>query len=104
MSEIIMVYITMPTEDKAKEIARALLEKHLIACATILPGNSMYWWEGAIQDDQELIMFTKTTEDKFEILKQEVAKIHPYKIPCILKIIANANAPYSQWVLAEVNS
>ena len=61
MSEIVMVYITMPSEEKAKEIVRTLLEKHLIACATMMPCKSMYWWEGKIQDDQELIVFAKTT-------------------------------------------
>jgi len=103
MSEIVMVYITMPSEEKAKEIVRTLLEKHLIACATMMPCKSMYWWEGKIQDDNEIIMLAKTTENKFELLKQEVMKIHPYTIPCILKISVEANAPYAAWVNDEVS-
>jgi len=104
MSEIIMVYLTVPSEEHAKAIARSLLEKHLIACVTMLPCKSMYWWDGAIQDDQEIIMFAKTTEDKFESLQSEIIKIHPYKVPCILKIAATANIPYAQWVHSEINS
>jgi len=104
MSEIVMVYITMPSEEKAKEIARVLLERHLIACATMMPCKSMYTWEGKIQDDQEVIMFAKTTQDKFEELKSEVTKIHPYQVPCILKIAADANAPYAAWVNNEVKN
>lgn len=103
MTEIVMVYITMPSEVVAKEIVRFLLEQHLIACATILPCKSMYWWDGVIQDDQELIVLAKTTEDKFELMQQEVEKNHPYKIPCILKFTAIANSSYAQWVDTQLH-
>ena len=103
MPEIIMVYITMPSEEKAKEIAKKLLELRLIACATMLPCQSMYWWNGIVQDDQEFIMFVKTTEDAFEVLKQEIIKIHSYEIPCIIKIPVTANVPYVHWIYEQVN-
>lgn len=102
MSDISMVYITLPSEEKAKEIARMLLEKHLIACATMWPCHSMYWWDSAIQNDQEYIMLAKTTAEKFEQLKKEVSHIHPYQVPCIVKIDATANTPYAQWVRDEI--
>ena len=102
MSEIIMVYIIVPSEEKAKEIARVLLEKRLIACATMVPCKSMYRWEGVIQDGQELIMFVKTTEDKLALLTKEVVSIHPYEIPCIMKVDTSAYAPYAQWVRNEL--
>ena len=101
-SQFTLVYITMPSEVQAKEMARALLEGRLIVCATILPCQSMYWWDGAIQSDQEVIMFVKTVDDKFEQLQQVVTKLHSYQVPCILKIDAIANAPYAQWVQAEL--
>lgn len=104
MAKIIIVYITMPSEEKAKEIARALLEKRLIACATMLPCKSMYRWNGSIQDDQELIMLVKTAEDRFDELEREVVNMHPYQIPCILKLEATAHIPYMQWVHSEVQS
>ena len=104
MSDIVLIYITVPSEEKSQEITRSLLEKHLIACATMWPCKSMYWWDGAIQNDQEFIILAKTTENKVELLKQAVASLHPYTIPCILKIAATANTPYAQWVSNEVET
>lgn len=103
MLEIITVYITIPSLEKAQEIARVLLEKHLIACATMWPCQSMYRWEGALQCDQEHILFLKTTEQAFAAVQQEVTAIHPYRVPCMLKMAVEANEPYAQWVHKEVN-
>jgi len=102
MSDIIMVYVTMPSEEVAKEIVRALLEKHLIACATMWPCKSMYWWEGAIQEDGEYIVLAKTREDAFEAIKTAISAMHPYQIPCILKLNATANEAYAKWVQEHI--
>lgn len=68
-----------------------IASKCSIDCSTMFACKSMYWWDGVIHDDQEFIMFVKTTENKFELLQQEILKIHPYKVPCILKIVASAH-------------
>ncbi|NQV08275.1 divalent-cation tolerance protein CutA [Candidatus Woesearchaeota archaeon] len=95
---MIIIYITNPTKEKAKEIAKHLLDKKLIACANLIDSNSLYKWEGELKDENEVILLAKTTEDKFEEVKKEVKKIHPYDIPCILKIPAEANKEYSEWL------
>ena len=98
----IIVYITNPTEEKAREIARHLLERRLIACGNILPSRSVYRWEGKIEDQPEHILLCKTTEEKWEQVKSEVEKMHPYKIPCILKFSFQANEKYANWLSDEV--
>lgn len=100
---IIVVYITFPNLEKAQEITQTLLESRLIACATIFPCNSMYWWDNKIQNDSEFVVIAKTTTDKYDQLVLKVAEIHPYEIPCILKFDAQAQLPYAQWVMNEVN-
>jgi len=98
----IFIYITNPSKEKAKEIARHLLEKKLIACANIFPIDSLYWWEGKVTEDNEFVLIAKTTENKFEKVKDEVRKIHPYKIPCIIKIPVSSNREYFDWLKGEV--
>lgn len=100
---ICVVYITMPNLEKAQEIVKILLEQRLIACATMWPCNSIYRWDGKVQNDNEYIVFAKTTQDKYEELVQQVTKMHPYQIPCILKFDVQANMPYANWVEDEVN-
>ena len=66
----IFIYITNPTKDEAKMIAKHLLEKKLIACANIFPINSLYWWKDKIADENEFALIVKTTEENFKNLTQ----------------------------------
>lgn len=100
---IITVYITMPNLEKAQEITKALLESRLIACATMWPCNSMYWWENKIQNDTEYIVLAKTSINKYDNLVMKIQELHPYQVPCILKFDAQANISYADWVISEVN-
>jgi periplasmic divalent cation tolerance protein len=64
----------------------------------------MYWWDNVIHHDQEVIMFAKSVEDNFEAIKEKVAEMHPYEVPCIVKIAADANAPYAKWLKVQIGS
>jgi periplasmic divalent cation tolerance protein len=102
MNEFIFIYITNPDKEKAKEIAKHLLNKRLIACANIFPIESIYRWEGKINDEEEFVAICKTTEDKFDNVKQEVESIHPYDTPCIIRIPVSSNEKYFNWLKGEL--
>lgn len=102
--KFILIYITNPTKEKAVELAKHLLEKKLIACGNIFPINSLYWWEGKIADDSEFVLIAKTLEKNFSKVKSEVEKIHPYSVPCIIKIPVSSNKKYFNWLKNEVDS
>jgi len=95
---MILIYITTKDKAQAKKISKQLLEKRLIACANIHPIESMYWWEDKIQEDNEFVIIAKTTSPSFSKIKKEVKKIHSYDVPCILKISAQCNKEYQEWV------
>ncbi|MBK6621902.1 MAG: divalent-cation tolerance protein CutA [Saprospirales bacterium] len=97
-----LIYITHPSEEKAREIGNHLVEKRLAACANIFPISSAYWWQGAIQQEGEWVSIVKTTLPLWEKLKEEVRKIHPYEVPCIVKVEAEANEEYYGWIESEV--
>lgn len=99
----IAVYITFPTQPAAKKIVRLLIEKKIVACANILaPMESVYWWKDEIQDDKEWIAIVKTTPDNWEKLKTTVEDIHPYDVPCIMRLDVSANDSYEAWIKKEV--
>ena len=99
----IFIYITNPDKETARKVAFHLLEKKLIACANIYEGvNSIYPWEGKIADETECVLIAKTVEKNFEKVKVEVEKIHPYTIPCIVKISVIPNEKYAKWLEGEV--
>jgi len=99
---MILIYITCSSKKEAQNIASMLLEKRLIACANIFPISSMYWWEEKIQNDNEFVLICKTKDNKYNQIKQEVKKLHSYDTPCILKINAELNEEYENWVNHEI--
>ena len=100
---MIIVYITCKNNAEARKISKHLLEKKLIACSNMHKIKSMYWWNGRIDDDSEVVIIAKSTEKNYSAIKKEVKNLHSYKIPCILKINADANDEYYKWVEGEAS-
>lgn len=97
--KLIFIYITNPTKEEAKKIARHLLEKKLIGCANIFPIESLYWWKEKITDENEFVLIAKTKEENFEKVKKEVESMHSYTVPCIIKIPVDCNEKYFDWIV-----
>ena len=102
MKNIVFVYSTNPSKDEAKRIARHLLDKKLIGCANIFEVAALYPWEGKLVDENEVVLIAKTTDDMFEATKQEIEKIHPFSVPCIVKIPVSANDTYAAWLVDNI--
>ncbi len=99
MDKLVLLYITNESEKEATKLARHLLEKRMIGCANILPVKAMYWWEGTIVDDDECVLIAKTSEKNFAKVRSEVEKVHPFEVPCIIRIDAQVNDKYFQWLM-----
>lgn len=100
---MVFLYVTNESVEEAKKIARHLLKKRMIGCANIFPVNAMYWWEGNIADETEVVLIAKTTKEKCQIVIDEITKIHPFDTPCIIKLDVDPNEKYLQWILSELN-
>ena len=98
---LILVYITHPDKETARRVVDHLLTERLIACANLLPIESAYWWQGAIEHAEETVTICKTNEEHWEAVRDEVAKMHPYDVPCIVRIGAEANQAFSAWIDTE---
>jgi periplasmic divalent cation tolerance protein len=101
--EQILVYMTAPGQESAQQIGEALLEARLAACVNILPQvRSMYWWEGAIQRDTEVIVLAKTVAELFEPLKACVLGLHPYEVPCVVAVsLDHGHEPFLRWIVEQ---
>ena len=98
MSEFIVIYVTYPSEAEATSLCTQLLEQELIACANIHPVQSMYRWEGKIDNDKEWVSILKSTEKNWKKLKETIIQLHSYDTPCITRWSAKANEKYAIWV------
>ena len=99
-----LVYITAGSTEEAKAIGAALVESRLAACANIIGTiNSIYRWEGRLQDDQEALLIAKTTDTRLSQLIEKVESIHSYDCPCIVAVpIVEGHSPFLNWVADEV--
>ncbi len=93
-----IIYVTHESEAEARRIAGALLEARLVACANIFPIQSMYWWQGAIESGDEWVSILKTADSHWHKVKASVEHLHPYTVPCIMRIEVSANLAYEQWI------
>lgn len=100
----ILVLITAPAE-AAPTLARHLVESRLAACVNLLPGvRSVYRWQGEVCEDAETLLLAKTAADRFDDLRDEVLRKHPYELPEIVAVkLSDAHPPYLRWLLSQVS-
>ena len=98
MNAIKIIYITNPSKEEAEKIACHLLEKKLIACANFCPIDSMYWWQGSLEHNNECVLIVKTIEQNYDLVKKEVEEIHAYAVPCIVGISCIVNESYFNFI------
>ena len=99
-----LIYITAKDKAEARKIGSELVESKLAACVNIIDNmNSMYVWQGKIQDDKEVILIAKTTEARVPLLIEKVKTLHSYDCPCIVSIpISGGNREFLDWIANEV--
>ena len=95
-----VVISTAGTEEEGARIAKSLLERKLCACVNLVPKvRSFYRWEGAIQDDAEVLLIMKTTKEKLQRLSEHLAEIHSYDVPEVLAVaVDQGRASYLEWL------
>jgi periplasmic divalent cation tolerance protein len=76
------VYVTAPPE-AADDLARTLVEDRLAACVNRVPCRSVYRWDGAVHDDEEVVLLAKTTDDRVADLEERILERHPYDVPAV---------------------
>ena len=102
----VFVYTTYPSLVEAEEAGRALVERRLCACVNILPGMiSHYWWQGAIERGEEVVMIVKTRASLAERVSAAVKEMHSYTTPAILVIpLESVDQTYLAWLLEETEA
>lgn len=100
----IVILCTVPDVECARNIAAILIEEKLAACCNIIQGLlSIYKWQGALKEDNELLLIIKSTAEKFSLLESRITKLHPYDTPEIIGTEFNySNDKYLQWIIESI--
>ena len=97
---MMLVFSTFPTEEKAREIIRVLVEERAIACGNILPpARSIYRWKGEVREEAEVLALLKVSRNASAHLQKRLRELHPYDVPEIVAVSVDSGLPeYLHWV------
>jgi periplasmic divalent cation tolerance protein len=103
MTDCFILYSTFPDEPTAERIAAELVENRLVACVNIGSAiKSVFRWGKKIQQTSEIPFIAKTQHGKLTQAVEELKRLHPYEVPCIVAYpITEGFPPFLAWIRDE---
>ena len=103
--EIVAIYVVFGSREEAERIGREMVEQQRAACVNILgPCRSIYRWQGAVEEAEEVAAIFKTALPRAESLIAAIRAAHSYDVPAIVQLpIAAASPAYREWVIAQTH-
>ena len=103
-SDYVIVLVTMPADGEALRFATTLIEDRLAACVNVQSEmQSVYRWQGQIEQGFERQIVIKTTADLVPRLRERVKSLHPYDVPEFLVVpVTGGSEDYLKWVKESV--
>ncbi|MDZ7265983.1 MAG: divalent-cation tolerance protein CutA [candidate division KSB1 bacterium] len=102
----LVVLVTAANAEEGAKLAKLLVQERLAACVNVLSGvRSFFWWQGKIDEQEEVLLFIKTTRPLLQELIATVQAHHSYQVPEIIALPISAGADnYLRWLAAEVRT
>jgi periplasmic divalent cation tolerance protein len=96
----VVFLITASSVEEGQKIAQHLVAEHLAACVNIVSSiQSIFYWQGKVCDEQEVLLIGKTRAFLFERVSQRVKELHSYTVPEIIALpIIKGSNDYLHWI------
>ena len=104
MTEFIVVYVTVGSAQEADRLAQSLVGERLAACVNRVKSvQSVYRWQGEVEQGDEELLIIKTHKDLFPALETRVRELHSYSVPEIIALpVVAGSAGYLDWLRGQV--
>ena len=100
MADLILILTTVPDDHDAERLARALVDEGLVACVNVhAPMTSIYRWKGTVEREAERQLVIKTTRERLPQVEARLRALHPYELPELIVLSAEAGEAYGAWVV-----
>ena len=96
--EIYLVITTEVDKKNASKLAKILLSGKLVPCVSFKNIESYFWWEGNINQSEEVQLMIKCKKENVKKVCNKIAEWHSYEIPEIIYFRVSANKKYHHWV------
>jgi periplasmic divalent cation tolerance protein len=99
-AEYVIVLTTLPGDFDCRAFGRTVVEERLAACVNILPPmESVYRWEGRVEQETERQILIKTSRDRVIALWDRIREAHPYETPeFVVLSIQDGSDAYLRWI------
>ena len=96
----VVILITCAHRRQANKIARALVEKRLVACVNIVDKiKSIFWWQGRIDSGNEVLLIAKSKKSLILKVIKQVKSLHSYQVPEVIALaVIDGNKDYLNWI------
>jgi periplasmic divalent cation tolerance protein len=75
------------------------VQEKLAACVNYFPIQSIYRWQGKIEENVEVALLVKTREALVQKVIERTKTLHSYAMPCIESWpVENGYPPYLKWI------
>jgi periplasmic divalent cation tolerance protein len=104
MTDKRIILSTAGSEEEARRIAQALVDRELAACVNVVgPIRSVYRWKGAVENASEHLLIIKTTAAAFPRVRDAIREMHSYELPeCVMLSVEAGSEDYLKWIEESV--
>jgi periplasmic divalent cation tolerance protein len=106
VTDKIVIFTTVDSEELAVKIASDLVEGRLAACVNIIsPVRSVYRWKESVCDDREMVLMIKTAAHLFNDVRDYVREHHTYDLPELIAIpVVAGEERVLDWITSSVKN
>ena len=103
MNKVLLLITTVPNQLLANKIAKELIESELAACVSIKQIQSIYKWQGDIEENKEFEITIKSLPKNLNKLTLILKSRITYEVPQLIYKIFDSENSYFQWIKESIN-
>ena len=103
MNKVLLLITTVPSRLLANQIAKELIERDLAACISIKQIQSIYKWQGDIEENKEFEITIKSLPKNLNKLTLILKSRITYEVPQLIYKIFDSENSYFQWMKKSIN-
>jgi periplasmic divalent cation tolerance protein len=94
-----LVRTTLDDAEKARILARRLVDEGLAACVHASEVQSTYRWQGKVHEETETLLECRVAPAGVAALRKRILALHPYEVPLVEVLDVRGVPPsYMDWV------
>ena len=100
---MVFVYTTCESMEEARMLGTLMIEKKIAACVDMWGVESLYMWEGTLNDRKQVMLMVTTLESRLQDVERVIAENHSYSVPMIAGVdVRRINQDYKEWFVGEI--